>query len=71
MVYLIVGLDSRTLVPWHRNVMADDVPDARRLAHVRAASEGVALVVAAVIGPGSEVLPEPSSEATVASTRAA
>jgi hypothetical protein len=70
MTYLIVGVDRRTLDPWHRNVMADDAPSARRLARIRAAAEGVALVVAAVIGPGSEVLPEPSSAAT-SSSRAA
>jgi hypothetical protein len=68
MTYLIVGVDSRTLDPWHRNVMAHDAPSARRLARIRAATEGVALVVAAVIGPGSEVLAEPAS---VASSRAA
>jgi hypothetical protein len=71
MVYLIVGVDSRTLVPWHRNVMADDPPSAGRLAQTRAAGEGVALVVAAVIGPGSEVLAEPSPAATMAPSRAA
>ena len=71
MVYLIVGVDGRTLDPWHRNVMADDAPSARRLARNRAAGEGVALVVAAVIGPGSEVLAEPSSAATMAPSRAA
>jgi hypothetical protein len=71
MVFLIVGVDRRTLVPWHRNVMAHDVSSARRLARIRAAGEGVALVVAAVVGPGSEVLPEPSPAATMASSRAA
>ena len=68
MTYLIVGVDRRTLDPWHRNVMAHDAPSARRLARIRAAGEGIALVVAAVIGPGSEVLPEPSS---ASSSRAA
>ena len=60
MTYLIVGVDRRTLDGWHRNVMAQDARSACRLAHLRAAGEGVALVVAAVIGPGWEVLPEPS-----------
>ena len=61
--YLIVGVDRRTLAPWHRNVMARDIASARRAARNRAAAEGVALVVAGVIGPCSAVLPEPEAEA--------
>ena len=55
MTYLIVGVDRRTLEPWCCNVMAPDPPGARRRARIRAAREGVALVVAAVIGPGAAV----------------
>jgi hypothetical protein len=55
--YLIIGVDRRTLVPWQENVLADDVPAATKAAHTRAAAEGVELVVAAVIGPYSSVLP--------------
>jgi hypothetical protein len=55
-IYLIVGLDRRTLAPWHRNVREDDAASARRAALARAGAEGVDLAVAAVIGPGSSVL---------------
>jgi hypothetical protein len=58
MVYLIVGVDRRTLAPWHRNVAGHDVPSARRRARTRARAVGVDLLVAAVIGPHSTVLPE-------------
>jgi hypothetical protein len=54
--YLIVGLDRNTLTPWHRNVLARDIPTAKRIARSRAAAEGVVLMVAAVIGPNSAVL---------------
>jgi hypothetical protein len=60
MVYLIVGVDRRTLAPWHRNVAGSDVPSARRRARTRARAAGVDLVVAAVIGPCSTVLSEPA-----------
>jgi hypothetical protein len=56
--YLIVGLDRRTLAPWHENVLAPDQPTARRIARARAAAQGISLVVAAVIGPNSAVLPD-------------
>ena len=59
MTYLIVGVDGRTLVPWHRNVLAPDVSAARRIARSRAAAEGVVLVVAAVIGAGGQVVTAP------------
>jgi hypothetical protein len=54
--YLIVGIDRRTLAPWHDNVMARDVRTAALIARARAAAEGVALVIAAVVGPNSSVL---------------
>ena len=57
MTYLIVGVDGRTLVPWHRNVLAPDASTARHIGRSRAADEGVMLVVAAVIGAGGQVLP--------------
>jgi hypothetical protein len=56
MIYLIVGLDRRTLAPWHRNIHEDDVASATRAALARAGTDGVDLAVAAVIGPGSSVL---------------
>jgi hypothetical protein len=56
MIYLIVGLDRRTLAPWHRNIREDDVASATRAALARAGADGVDLAVAAVIGPGSNVL---------------
>ena len=55
MTFLIVGVDGRTLAPWHRHVMAPDIASARLAARLRAAAEGVVLVVAAVVGPGSQV----------------
>jgi hypothetical protein len=66
MVYLIVGVDRRTLAPWHRNVAGDDVPSARRRARIRARAVGVDLAVAAVIGPHSAVLAEPAAAAAEA-----
>ena len=62
MTYLIVGHDRATLAPWHRHVLARDVGTATRIATAHAASEGVGLVVAAVIGPGSSVLSETADE---------
>ena len=56
MTYLIVGLDRRTHVPWHRNVLERDVASATRAALARAGADGVDLVIAAVIGPSSSVL---------------
>ncbi len=70
MTYLIVGIDRPTFAPWHRNVLAGDITTATRIASARAATEGVQLVVAAVIGPNSSVLAD--REATpVAMSRAA
>ena len=56
MTYLIVGLDRNTLTPWCRHVLAGDVATAVRLGCARAAAQGVQLVVAAVIGPDSNVV---------------
>jgi hypothetical protein len=60
--YLIVGLDRTTLAPWHQNIQARDVTTAARLARARAKARGINLVVAAVIGPNSSVLPHPAGE---------
>jgi hypothetical protein len=60
--YLIVGLDRATLAPWHQNIQARDVTTAARLARARAKARGINLVVAAVIGPNSSVLPQPAGE---------
>jgi hypothetical protein len=65
MTFLIVGVDRRSLIPWHRNVMARDVDAATQLARARASAEGVALVVAAVIGPGGAVAGTTASETVV------
>jgi hypothetical protein len=67
--YLIIGVDRRTLTPWQENVLAHDVPAATRVAHGHAAAQGVQLVIAAVIGPYSSVLPDTAD--MPASTRAA
>ena len=56
MIYLVVGLDGRTLAPWHRNVHQRDVASAVQAAVTRAFSDDVDVVVAAVIGTHSSVL---------------
>jgi len=56
MTYLVVGLDRRTLVPWHSNVRGDGPVSAQRAALDRAAADAVDLVVAAVVGPNLTVL---------------
>jgi hypothetical protein len=56
MTFLIVGLDRRTLAPWHRNILERDGASAARTAIARAGADGVDLVVAAVVGPGSSIL---------------
>jgi hypothetical protein len=61
-IFLIVGLDKHTLVPWHDNINAGDVTSARRMARARAAAEGIDVVVAAVIGPNLSVLSDPDDE---------
>ncbi len=70
MTYLIVGLDRTTLAPWHGNVLAGDVTTATRIAGARAAARGVQLMVVAVIGPNSSVLPLPEA-ALAAAAKAA
>jgi hypothetical protein len=67
--YLIVGLDRTTLDPWHQNIQARDVMTAMRLAHARAKTLGINLVVAAVIGPNSSVLPLPAGKPRRPATR--
>jgi hypothetical protein len=61
MTYLVVGVDQSTFAPWHQNVRARDVTTARQIAFARARARGIALVVAAVIGPNSTVLAAPAS----------
>jgi hypothetical protein len=53
MTHLIVGLD---LAPWHKNIRADAVATAARLAVSHAVVNGITLVLAANIGPNSGVL---------------
>ena len=55
MTFLIVGLDRTTHEPWHRHIRERDAASAARAARTRAGADGVDLVVAAVIGPGSSV----------------
>jgi hypothetical protein len=64
MTYLVVGLDRQTLVPWHENIRADDAEAAARVALGRAEERGIDLVVAAVIGPGANVVSVPVDEHT-------
>jgi hypothetical protein len=58
--YLVVGLDLKTHARWHANVSAQDVRTAEWTARVRAKARGIDLLVAAVIGPGSTVVSDPS-----------
>ncbi|HTX09854.1 MAG TPA: hypothetical protein VME22_14640 [Solirubrobacteraceae bacterium] len=62
MTYLIVGLDRRTLAPWHNNVTAADIVTAKLIACLRARAEAIDLLVAAVIGPNSSVMSDPADE---------
>jgi hypothetical protein len=57
-INLVVGVDRRTLTHWHANVRATDHDSAAARARTIAAAAGVDLVVAAVVGPNSTVLPE-------------
>jgi hypothetical protein len=59
-IYLVVGVDCRTLAPWHRNIHAQDATAAARDAVDRARNGGVDLVVAAVIGPELSVVHAPT-----------
>jgi len=68
--YLIVGLDRKTHARWHGNVSADDVGTAKSIARGRASTQGIDLVVAAVIGPNSAVVSDPAEE-RAATARAA
>jgi hypothetical protein len=64
MTYLIVGLDRRTLAPWHRNILERDAACATRAALAHARANGIDLIIAALIGPNSSVLdshPHPSA----------
>jgi hypothetical protein len=64
-IYLIVGLDRHTFARWHQNIHAGDAGTAERIARLRAAREGIALEVAAAIGPYSSVVEdEPVKAAT-------
>ena len=54
MTYLVVGLDRRTLAGWHHNVQAHDACSAAHGALSEPPSARIDLVVAAVIGPGSQ-----------------
>ena len=55
MIYLVAGLDRSTLSRWHDHVMAADASVAARTARGRAASQGVDLIVAAIVGPYSSL----------------
>ena len=68
MIYLIAGLDRRTFARWHDHVMAADPTLASRIARARAATEGVELVVAAVVGPYSNLETEAVDPMPVART---
>jgi hypothetical protein len=56
MTFLIVGLDRRTLAPWHRNILERDAASAARAAVARAGVDGIDLLVAAVVGPSASIL---------------
>jgi hypothetical protein len=65
MIYLIVGVDHDTLVPWHENVGARDVTTAKGIAAEHALRHGVSLVVAAAVGPNCTAVEDPAPEAAV------
>jgi hypothetical protein len=58
--YLVVGIDRSTLAGWHSNIRADDARAAASMAIDSAGERGVELVVAAVIGPGLDVVAAPA-----------
>lgn len=60
MIYLVVGVDRRTLAPWHVNVQARDVATAKLTALTHAEAAGIRLAVAAVIGANSSVVTDPA-----------
>jgi hypothetical protein len=60
--YLIVGLDRKTHARWHENVSAEDIRTAKLFAEVRAAAQGIDLLIAAVIGPNSAVVSDPAED---------
>jgi uncharacterized protein GlcG (DUF336 family) len=66
MIYLVVGVDRSTLAGWHANIQAEDAHAATSSAIDRARERGVDLVVAAVIGPGSNVVAVPARQPRVA-----
>jgi hypothetical protein len=68
MVYLIAGLDRSTFARWHDHVMAADVSLATQIAQARAAAQGLDLVVAAVIGPCSNLVND-GAESTASEPR--
>jgi hypothetical protein len=70
MIFLIVGVDRRSLAPWHKNIAARDGRAAVRLACAHAEEAGCDLVVAAVVGPNSTVLLDPVPAPAIASAPA-
>lgn len=68
MIYLIAGVDRSTFTRWHDHVMAADVSLATRIAQARAAAQGLDLVVAAVIGPCSNLVSD-GAESTASPPR--
>jgi hypothetical protein len=65
MTYLVIGVDRSTLAGWHRNLRAEDALSAMRHAVEHARLRGIDLVVAAVIGPGANVVALPLAQAPV------
>jgi hypothetical protein len=57
-IFLIVGIDRNTFAAWHEHIRAGHVAAAKRIAHARAAAMGIDLVIAAAIGPYSDVITE-------------
>jgi hypothetical protein len=58
MISVVVGVDRRSLTHWHGNVQTEDPGDAATRATAMAAADGIDLVIAAIVGPRSAVLPE-------------
>jgi hypothetical protein len=67
--FLVVGVDRATLARWHGNITADDAAAATAIARRRASERGIALHIAAVIGPNSSVVPLSDGAAATRTSR--
>ena len=71
MIYLIVGVDHRSLAPWHENVAACDATTAKAVAAAHARARGIDPVVAVAVGPHCRVVDDTAQALAVAPSHAA